>query len=345
MIVNWLNNIEFLYAVNPIIFGVLYFGTFVPCWYFIYKIISSIRKKNIDKIFLFFILELFFLALPYFYVLIWGRNFPFWIYIILILLAIASVFSGCRAIFKQVSKENKSELLWDLCSWAYKNAVGHSISHKKMFKDVIKSLNLKNSEKCLDAGCGAGDLEKYICSQKSNIDIEAIDFSLQMIKGAKRKCIKRGIKFRQADLNQPLPYHDNHFDSVVCTQVLFALPRIKFTLKEFSRVLKKNGKLIIVEPKPDANMGKTIIANFKELADIKGYHKVLALLDLVIRFPLGIIVLLFNLIMSYWQKQNFYHFYSVEELKKYLNGANFKIVKIGSTLAEQDNLLISYKSF
>ena len=37
--------------------------------------------------------------------------------------------------------KNKSQILWDICSWAYKNAVGHSISHSKMFEDVLKSFN------------------------------------------------------------------------------------------------------------------------------------------------------------------------------------------------------------
>ena len=41
---------------------------------------------------------------------------------------------------------NKSQLLWNVCSWAYRNAVGHSISHKKMFDDVFQSLNISKED-------------------------------------------------------------------------------------------------------------------------------------------------------------------------------------------------------
>jgi ubiquinone/menaquinone biosynthesis C-methylase UbiE len=345
MIIGWLNSIKNLYAVNPIFFAILYFGTFIPCWYFVFKIIDSIRKKDFDKTILFSIIELFLLALPYLYVLIWGRNFPYWVYIVLSLLMIVSVISSFRVIIKKIRKENKSQLLWNMCSWAYKNAVGHSISHNKMFEDVLKSLNSNKPLLILDAGCGAGDFEKYVCSQNTIISIEAIDFSSQMISGAKKKCVNRDIKFRQVDLDQSLPYPDNYFDGIVCTQVLFALPRIKFTLKEFKRILKKGGILVIAEPRPDANMGRTIIANFKELKNIKGFQKIMAFLDLMVRFPLGLIVLLFNLIIDYWQKQNFYHFYSLKELEYHLQNSKMEPIKTQRTLADQDNLVVAKKIF
>lgn len=345
MIADWLANIEKTYSVDPIIFAVLYFGTFIPCWYFVFKIIGAIKKKNIDKLIIYSLIELFLLVLPFLYILIWGRNLPVWVYIILVLLIVISAISAFRAISKKLEKENKSQILWDFCSWAYRNAVGHSISHKKMFDDVFQSLSIKKDVIILDAGCGAGDFEKYILSKKIKMSIEAIDFSAQMIKGAKNKSKSSSIHFRQADLDKFLPFPNNYFDSVICIQVLFTLPRLGFTLKEFYRVLKPYGKLIIAEPRPDANMGKTIVANFKELRNIRGLPKITAFFDLLVRFPLGMIVLFFNLIMDYWQRKDIYHFYSANELKDYLIESRIQTIKIQRTLADQDNLIISEKSF
>jgi len=343
----WLSSIERAYSVNPIIFGVLYFGTFIPCWYFVFKIIGAIRKKDLDKVIIFSIVELFLLAFPYLYIMIWGQNLPFWVYIVLILLIILSIIPAIRSVKKRfisADHDNKSQMLWDFCSYAYRHAIGYSIPHQKMFNDVVTSLNLRNSSRILDAGCGAGDFEKYICSKNLNFSVEAVDFSAQMIKGARKKCKRKNIKFNQADLNNWLPYRDNYFDSIICLQVLFALPRTNFTLREFYRVMKPQGELIIADPKPDANMGRTIIAHFKEIRNLKGAQKLLGYLNLLVRFPLGLIVLLFNLQMDKWAKQGHYHFYSAGELKQEIEKTGMKIMKISNTLAKQDNLIVAKKT-
>jgi len=342
----WLTNSERAYSVNPIIFGILYFGGFIPCWYFVFRIISAIRKKDLDKVIIFSITELFLLAVPYLYIMIWGRNLPFWVYIILILFIVLSIISLIRNITKRFTVTGhsaKSQMLWDFCSYAYRHAVGYSIPHQKMFGDVVGGLNLKNGSRILDAGCGAGDFEKYICSKNLNFSVEAVDFSNQMIKGARKKCKRKNIKFSQGNLNNRLPYRDNYFDSIICLQVLFALPRTNFTLREFYRVIKPHGKLIIVDPKPDANMGRTVITHFKEIRNLKGVQKLLGYLNLLLRFPLGMIVLLFNLQMDKWGKKGYYHFYSAEGLRKEIEKAGMKVIKISSTLAEQDNLVVAEK--
>ncbi|WP_440054184.1 class I SAM-dependent methyltransferase [Pseudoalteromonas sp. T1lg65] len=50
------------------------------------------------------------------------------------------------------------------------------------------------------------------------------------------------------DLNQPLPFQDQEFNTVLCSDVLEHLTNPESTLKEVARLLKPNGALIINTP-------------------------------------------------------------------------------------------------
>jgi ubiquinone/menaquinone biosynthesis C-methylase UbiE len=345
MIAEWLDNIKNLYAVNPIIFAILYFGTFIPCWYFVFRIIRALKNREVNKLLWYFSIELFLLALPYLYVLIWGRSIPSWVYIVLFLLIIISVVSVIRRISKMLGPDQKakSQALWDFCGPAYKKAIGHSIPHQEMFISVMNNLEFKNNQYLLDAGCGAGDLEKYICEKEFNFNIRAIDFSAEMIKGAKEKCKNRKIIFRQHDLDKKLPFRDNFFSGVVCIQVAFALPRLGYTLKEFYRVLKKGSRLVLVEPKPEANMGKLVIYQFRQIKKYQGARRIKEFFRYIGKMPFGMVVLLFNLVMDRWERQKKYHFYNLDQLKDITSKAGFKFIENEDTLASQDNLIVLTK--
>lgn len=64
-----------------------------------------------------------------------------------------------------------------------------------------------------------------------------------------------GINFKQADITE-LPYKTNMFDRIFCISVIEHLPsddRLK-TLKEFRRVLKNSGQIILTADYPDASI-------------------------------------------------------------------------------------------
>src|SRR5207244_12165890 len=59
-----------------------------------------------------------------------------------------------------------------------------------------------------------------------------------------------------ADLDSPLPIHDNHVDRIVCNLVLGYLQDPLFTLREFVRVLSPGGKMVITSLKPQADLSE-----------------------------------------------------------------------------------------
>lgn len=110
----------------------------------------------------------------------------------------------------------------------------------KLITNLIPNLNIK----VLDIGVGYGFLEKELV--KSNISVYGIDISFNSIFRA--KCLHKGI-FIVASA-KAIPFKDNFFDVVCLPEVLEHLYDFEstFVMKEISRVLKKDGRLIISVP-------------------------------------------------------------------------------------------------
>jgi len=346
MLVDWLNSIEQGYSVNPIIFAVLYFGTFIPCWYFVFRIIWALKNREVNKLLWYFFIELFLLALPYLYVLIWGRNIPFWVYIILALLIIIAFFSVIKRISKMLGSDQsaKSQMLWDVYAIFYGRATRDSIPHQNMFKGAIKALNLKKEDYLLDAGCGAGDLEEFIVKDNLDIKVKGIDFSSKMIDQAKKRFKEyNNICFKQADLDKKLSFKNDVFDGIVCISVLFSVPRVDFTLKEFNRVIKNGGRVVLIEPKPTFNMSEIMKNYFNQVSKFEISDKIKSYLTLLYRLPLILFIIILNKIMDKWAKEGKYKYLEEKELKAAVERAGLKVIKTTSTLANQDTLLIATK--
>lgn len=114
--------------------------------------------------------------------------------------------------------------------------------------DVQKKIVLNNVHgKVLDAGCGPGRFTFLIAKKKGIDNVIGIDASTEMLTFATQKmesgnCLK--VKFVKGDI-QLLPFKENTFDSIVCVHVLFHLPQYSEILKEFVRVLKPGGWVIV----------------------------------------------------------------------------------------------------
>lgn len=97
--------------------------------------------------------------------------------------------------------------------------------------------------KILDVGCGNGKDCKYI-SQKG-FDINGIDLSVGMLNIAREK-VPTG-KFEIMDITN-ITYPDDSYDGIISNCSLFHIPmeELPKTLESFRRILKPNGKLLLI---------------------------------------------------------------------------------------------------
>ncbi len=104
--------------------------------------------------------------------------------------------------------------------------------------------NLKG--RILEVGVGTGKNLRYY---NKNTEVTGIDLSPKMLGKAKKKLEKlknKSIKLMQMDA-QTLKFKDDSFDYAVCTFVLCSVPDTIKVLKEMKRVVKKNGKILMLE--------------------------------------------------------------------------------------------------
>jgi demethylmenaquinone methyltransferase/2-methoxy-6-polyprenyl-1,4-benzoquinol methylase len=103
--------------------------------------------------------------------------------------------------------------------------------------------NLKG--KVLEVGVGTG---KNLPYYSNRVDLIAIDISPGMLEKAKKKAKKLSVK---VDLHlmdaQNLEFEDESFDYIVSTFVLCSIPDPVIALKEMTRVLKPNGKILTLD--------------------------------------------------------------------------------------------------
>lgn len=99
-------------------------------------------------------------------------------------------------------------------------------------------------QRILEVSFGTG----YLLGQyDKNVHVYAVEYNREMIRLAKQNTRRsRQIAFVQADVSK-LPYPAGAFDTVVNTMAFSGYPDGKAALREMLRVIRKEGKLLIVD--------------------------------------------------------------------------------------------------
>lgn len=119
----------------------------------------------------------------------------------------------------------------------------------KMNDVIAETVQIKESDKVLDAGCGVGGAAMYL-AEKFNCHAHGITLSQNQVDFALNKAKERNlldkVSFTAADFTK-MPFPDESFDVVWATEsVCHAHEKADF-LKEAHRVLKKGGRLIVAD--------------------------------------------------------------------------------------------------
>jgi len=109
---------------------------------------------------------------------------------------------------------------------------------------LVRRLN--RNERMLNIGVGSGELERL--AAKKGVEVWALDPSARSIERLRDE-VQLGER-AQVGYSQDIPFPDNHFDSVVMTEVLEHLEADirDRTLPEISRVLRPGGRFLGTVP-------------------------------------------------------------------------------------------------
>lgn len=109
--------------------------------------------------------------------------------------------------------------------------------------DIMRAIDPKSGESILDFGCGCGYITFAIARYGANatgIDVDPYVATIEVPANLSSR-----LTFKQAS-GTSLPFSDASFDKILASEVLPMIPNPVEFMKEIMRVLKPNGKLIIV---------------------------------------------------------------------------------------------------
>lgn len=155
---------------------------------------------------------------------------------------------------------------------------GDSPLHKTITSEAIKShvdkLNLPKNANILDLGCGPGYFLDEM-KEKGYTNLRGVTISESDIK----ECRDKGHSVEQYDfsfLPQHKGYEDESVDFIFLRHALEHSPFPLFSLMEFNRLLKQNGKIYIEMPAPDCERKHEFNSNHYS---VLGQTQLMALLE------------------------------------------------------------------
>lgn len=148
-------------------------------------------------------------------------------------------------------KEEEIEIIGDYWSQRSEGFSEHMLKHleedeKGLYIRRIREYSNTRKMKVLDIGTGPGLFP--ILLGKDGHDVTAIDYSDGMLVMANNNCADAGVKADIMKMDaQHLEFQDGSFDLIVSRKVLWNLPDPVCAYKEWLRVLKPEGKMILFD--------------------------------------------------------------------------------------------------
>lgn len=160
--------------------------------------------------------------------------------------SLTHVFLGSEQQVRKVSTQ-QGYAIWSTTYDSEKNGL---IAVEEPYVDAITtSLPISNA---LDVGTGTG--RHALKLARRGIAVTAIDESQEMLAVARQTAQQEGltIDFRQASLEDGLPFASETFDFLICALMLCHVPNLLHAAQEFYRILQPGGHALITDFHPEA---------------------------------------------------------------------------------------------
>jgi demethylmenaquinone methyltransferase/2-methoxy-6-polyprenyl-1,4-benzoquinol methylase len=133
------------------------------------------------------------------------------------------------------------------------------IWNEEMRTEAIGLLDLSPDDRVLDVGCGTGFATEGLLEEVD--EVHGLDQSAHQLEKAYAKFGKRGrVRFHLGDAER-LPFEDDSFDVVWSSGSIEYWPDPVATLREFRRVVKPGGQVLVVGPNEPSEPVRKRLAN------------------------------------------------------------------------------------
>ena len=138
---------------------------------------------------------------------------------------------------------------WSKSADSYNKSVRHDLHSKReknAWQEIFMGALGKEKLTVLDVGTGPG-IVAFLLLELGH-DVIGVDVSEEMLRTARKNATRFNlpVKFRQGDAEN-LPFEDESFDAVINRHVLWTLPNPEKAISEWKRVLKPDGKVMIID--------------------------------------------------------------------------------------------------
>ena len=111
-------------------------------------------------------------------------------------------------------------------------------------------------ERILDVGCGTGQFAARVLERLPEAQVWGLDLSRGMLRHGRKRAEVAGGRFHLAQGDsERLPFADNSFDVVTCAHSFHHYPRQDRVAAEMFRVLRPDGRLLVVDGNRDGLWG------------------------------------------------------------------------------------------
>ena len=158
---------------------------------------------------------------------------------------------------------------FDTWSRSYDYSILQLLFFRPSHKKLIDVAHIPPNGHVLDVGCGTGKFARRILRRFPSVQMTGLDLSRRMLDRAPGNCadVSDRIRFVHGDAEH-LPFDDDSFDVVTCIHSFHHYPNQASVVNEMFRVLKPEGRLVILDANRDGWWGWIIFDGF--VATIEG---------------------------------------------------------------------------